>query len=135
MCLNDKLQQQAQDIADEHCNDAYSVALAMLERGQKVKSEAVLEAFEEARIPEGAKCRTIGEFSVHVEGGGVCPNCYAGYNCEDVDEDCEICGGESVGGLYDVDYDIPWITQKEIFKAFCKCAVQDYVKKLENEND
>lgn len=36
--------ERAQQIADEHGNDAYSVALAMLEEQNKIKAEAVREA-------------------------------------------------------------------------------------------
>lgn len=37
-------QDQAQKIADKHDNDAYSVALAMIEREGKVKADAVIKA-------------------------------------------------------------------------------------------
>lgn len=37
--MNEQLRQRAQEIADEHCNDAYSVALAMLEREAKLDNE------------------------------------------------------------------------------------------------
>lgn len=39
----------AQQIADEHGNDAYSVALAMLEREAKIKAEAFREVGEKLR--------------------------------------------------------------------------------------
>lgn len=97
----------------------------------KIKAEAVREAFESAKIPSGAKAGCIGEFSVHVENGGVCPECYNGHYDDEIDVECEICRGKSVGGLYDVSHDIPWTTQKEIFKAFCKYAAQDYANRLE----
>ncbi|MBX2849179.1 MAG: hypothetical protein KTR16_12710 [Acidiferrobacterales bacterium] len=93
----------------------------------KLKAEAVREAFAEARIPNGAKAACIGEHSFIIEDGRVCPECY---NNGD-DEDCEMCNGESINGLSDLKVNIPWTTQKEIFQAFCKCAEEEYANKLE----
>lgn len=39
--------ERAQQIADEHGNDAYSVALEMLEGQNKIKAEAVREALDD----------------------------------------------------------------------------------------
>lgn len=124
----------AQQIAAKHGNDAYSVALAILEEQNKIKAEAVREAFESAKIPTRSKAGCIGEFAVHVKNGSVCPECYG----HEDDPECEICHGESIDGLSDLSVDIPWMTQKEIFKAFCKYAAQDayeYANQLESQDD
>lgn len=47
--MNEQLRQRAQEIADEHSNDAYSVALAMLEREIKIKADAFREVGEKLR--------------------------------------------------------------------------------------
>lgn len=44
--------ERAQQIADEHGNDAYSVALAMLEEQNKIKAEAVSEVAEMSFIDD-----------------------------------------------------------------------------------
>lgn len=44
------IRERAQQIADEHNGDAYSVALAMLEGQDKIKAEAVREAASKYKI-------------------------------------------------------------------------------------
>lgn len=64
-------------------------------------------------IPKEAKVGCIGEFTVTVS--HVCPECWHnGWK-----QDCEICGGKSdeETNCYDVEHDIPWTTQKDIWKA------------------
>lgn len=64
-------------------------------------------------VPAGAKAGCLGEFTVTVS--HVCPECWHnGWS-----QDCEICGGKSdeETNCYDVEHDIPWTTQKDIWKA------------------
>jgi hypothetical protein len=146
--MSQQLEQRAQEIAAEHAHDVLRLALhlaaheneirrlkqawsdeieAVKAHKDKIKADAVRDAFLEAKIPSRAKAGCIGEFSINIENGQVCPECY--WN-EDSPE-CEICHGESIDGLSDLTVDIPWMTQKEIFKSFCKFAAQDYANKLE----
>lgn len=63
------------------------------------------------------KAGCIGEFTITTQ--QVCPECW-NRDEEDRDEECEFCDNKSDEHcLVDVEVDVPWTTQKEIFKRMC----------------
>lgn len=80
-------------------------------------------------VPAGAKAGCLGEFTVTVS--HVCPECWHnGWK-----QDCEICGGKSdeETNCYDVEHDIPWTTQKDIWKAIN--AYDKYVELIAKQQE
>jgi len=78
-----------------------------------LKAEWQAEVFDNPVLEPSMKAGCIGEFSIAVEGAGLCPACTDhGYR-----GDCDICDGL---GVVNITTCVPWDTQKAIFKAMCK---------------
>lgn len=83
------------------------------------RSEDLNTKLQSNDIPEGAKFKCLGEFTIEVK--HACPNCY-NESEEDYDPECEICGGEAEGaGYYCQSHQVPWTTQKDIWLAINEC--------------
>lgn len=90
--------------------------------------EVAVKAIESLSISPKSKAGCIGEFKVDYQ--DVCPTCWNGGH----NHVCDICRGESdEDGYIDTFKDIPWDTQKEIFKRMLSNAKEYAIEQLQEQ--
>jgi hypothetical protein len=93
-----------------------------------VKEKEMLEKILiDPSIHPRMKAGCIGEFTVSTQQG--CPVCWDKDWNDASEEDCEFCNNESdENGMSELLVDIPWTTQKEIFKRMCYFKYQAMIE-------
>lgn len=88
-----------------------------LKQAQQDKLKIQVDTLTNPTIYPSMKAGCIGEVTFPVP--MTCPECYANSDDEELDPDldCQDCHGEI---LYSHHVEVPWTTQKEIFKMMCK---------------
>lgn len=117
---NKKQQERITELASKLETEGIEIGY-LTERLQR--SEDLNTKLQSNDIPEGAKFKCLGEFTIEVK--HACPNCY-NESEEDHDPECEICGGEAEGtGYYYQSHQVPWTTQKDIWLAINECREEE----------
>lgn len=88
-----------------------------------VKADAVKE-FVASGVSPNSKAGCIGEFTM--TSVQTCPECW-----QKQDDDCELCNGATdENGQGEIELDIPWTDQKDIFKAMLEFKHEYYINQI-----